>query len=276
MPEQTVASYTDEQIRDVIEEAVGEFGDDSYPRWYAITGSHVYGINSESSDVDVRGIHTTSRERYAQVHDTPKQEVRLNMDGVTEGYEHVSDIDLRSYELRHFGEHLLSANFNIMELVMCAPQVMNGIPLSMDALRGILRAYLPLDVPNSYLGMAKSNYYSYLDPDKSEAYDPVPKKFLYVYRALLAAIYTEEQGKICADVTELAKRVDIGNPSLVQAGINAKRDQEVETVPDELESWFRDEIADAFTAQPEFQGVDHDTRESYGSEIDRWMETVRA
>lgn len=274
--EDAVADYTDEKIREIIEDAVGEFSDSGRPRWYAITGSHVYGFNSASSDIDVRGIHTVDPERYALVHNDPKEEVRINMDGTTQGYDHVSDIDLRSYELAHFGEHLVSANFNVMELVMCAPQVMNGVPLAMDALRGIIRHYLPLDVPASYLGMAKSNYYSYLDPDKTEAYKPLPKTYLYVYRALLASIYVEEYEDICADVMDLAVEIDMGKPELVADTIDVKRNPDQRDVPSDLESELRDEIASLFNAQPDFSGVDHDTAQSYRSEIDSWMQTVRA
>lgn len=65
---------------------------------------------------------------------------------------------------------------------------MNGMPLEMDALQDLVRDFLPMNVPHAYLGMAKSNYYKHLDPEKTEGYDPRPKKFLYVYRTPRRAV----------------------------------------------------------------------------------------
>lgn len=267
--------YTDEQLRDIIEQAVGEFATDGHPRWYAITGSHTYGFDSASSDIDVRGFHTVDEDRYAYLADEPDQEVTINMDGTTDGYEHVSDVDLRSYELRHFGEHIVGANYNAMELLFCADKVMNGVPLAMGGLRQLVKGYLPLDVPHTYLGMAKSNYYSYLDPEKDEAYDPRPKKFLYVYRGLLGAIYTHEYGEIVADVRELAGSVDMGRPELVAELIEVKRDNEREFLADALEEDVRIEISRLFNAQPDFESPSQERREQFMTEIDQWMRSTR-
>lgn len=267
--------YTDEQLRDVIERAVGEFATEGHPRWYAITGSHTYGFDSASSDIDIRGFHTVDETRYAYLDRAPKQEVTINMQGTTDGYEHVADVDLRSYELRHFGEHIVGANYNAMELLFCADAVMNGVPLAMDALRELVSDFLPLDVPHTYMGMAKSNYYSYLDPDKTEAYDPNPKKFLYVYRGMLGSIYTHENAEIVADVRTLARDVDMGRPEIVDELIECKRDASIDKVPADLEEETRMEISGLFNAQPEFTSVSTYEKESFMRAIDEWMQNVR-
>lgn len=267
--------YTTAQLRDVIERAVAGTADGHQrnPRWFAVTGSHVYGFPSASSDLDVRGFHTVPADRYAMLDRPQNDEVTVNMDGTTDGFEDVAEIDLRSSELRHFGHLLRKANYNVMELVFCAPQVMNGVPLELDALRALLREHLPVNVPHSYVGMAKSNYYNYLDPAKTEAYDPRPKKYLYVYRGLLGAQYTHDEHAVEADVRALAEAVDWGDRAMVDELISLKRDADIETVGGDFEDTVRDEIAAAFNRVPDFGPVD---KHDYVAALDDWMRKVRA
>lgn len=263
--------YTPEQIRDTIEKAVAADGTRRQPRFYVITGSHVYGFPSESSDVDVRGFHTVEAERYAYLN-TPKKEVNINMDGVTQGFEDVADIELRSSELRQFGHLLSTANYNIMEVVFEAEQVMNGLVLDIDALRALIKEYLPLNVPHSYVGMARSNYYNYLDPHKEEAYRPSPKKFLYVYRGLLGARYVHENHDIEANVRTLAEEVELGDPDLIDRLIHQKQNVDEEECSDELEEDVRGAITEAMNDLPDFDSVE---KAEYRDDLDQWMRKVR-
>ncbi|MFB6178603.1 MAG: DNA polymerase beta superfamily protein [Halorientalis sp.] len=215
--------YSDEDIREFIEAAVAQKGTQHRPRFYAITGSHIYDFESADSDIDVRGLNVVPPEEYAYL-ETPAEEVTVNMDGTTEGFEEYAEVDLRSCELRKFGSLLAKANYNVIELVFEAPTVMNGMPLEMDALQALIREHLPMNVPHAYLGMAKSNYYKHLDPEKSEGYEPKAKKFLYVYRGLLGAQYVINHEDIEANVHELAKSVDGGDPELVDDLVAHKRE----------------------------------------------------
>mgnify|MGYP000327138252 FL=1 len=265
-------AYSDEEIRDFVEEAVAQQGTERKPRFYAVTGSHIYGFESADSDIDVRGFHVVPPEEYAYLQ-TPASEVTVNMDGTTEGFEHYAEIDLRSYELRQFGSLLVDANYNVLELVFEAPTVMNGVPLELAALRDLVREFLPLNVPHAYLGMAKSNYYKHLDPEKTEGYDPRPKKFLYVYRGLLGAQYVLDHADIEADVHRLAETVDGGDPDVVDALVECKRSAETSTVPEDLESRARDAIAAQFNALDDLPDPD---KNGYRAAIDDWMRKVRA
>jgi len=265
-------TYSAETIRDYIEDAVGnESRCQAHPRWYAITGSHLYGFSSPSSDIDIRGFHTAPANRYAGLN-SPKGEISVNMGTTTEGYESMSEADLRSRELRSFTEQLVTANYNAIELALHAPVVMNGVPLEMDALRAIIREHLPLDVPHSYMGMAKSNYYNYLDPDKTEAYRPTPKKFCYVYRGLLGAQFTHDTGEIEPDLLTLAQEVDWGNEIMVHELIEDKRSPDFDSYREPVAEDYRHTIADGFRHLPEFESPD---KESYRDDLDTWMTKIR-
>ncbi|UPM45093.1 nucleotidyltransferase domain-containing protein [Halocatena salina] len=264
-------TYSEEEIRTFIEEAVAQKGTQYQPRFYAVTGSHVYGFDSSDSDIDVRGIHVAPAEEYAYLQ-TPVEEVTINMDGTTEGFETYADIDLRSYELKKFGSLLAKANYNVIELVFEAPTVMNGLPLEMDALEALIREHLPMNVPHAYLGMAKSNYYKHLDPEKPVGYDPRPKEFLYVYRGLLGAKYVLDHEDIEANVQTLATAVDGGNPELVEELINHKREIDEPTVPDALEQRTRAAIVEQFNALDALPTPD---KSGYHDALDDWMHNVR-
>lgn len=263
--------YSDEEIRQFIENAVARKGTEHRPRFYAVTGSHLYGFDSAESDIDVRGLHAVPAEEYAYLR-TPASEVTVNMDGTTEGFEDYAEVDLRSYELSKFGSLLAKANYNVLELVFEAPTVMNGMPLEMDALKDLVRGFLPMNVPHAYLGMAKSNYYKHLDQEKTEGYDPRPKTFLYVYRGLLGAQYVLDHEDIEADIHRLAAAVDGGDPDLVEALVEHKRESDEPTVPQELQERARDAIVSQFNTLDELPKPD---KTGYRDAIDDWMRKVR-
>jgi len=260
--------YTDEQLRDTIEDAVAGQSNTGqcHPRFYVIGGSHMYGFPDSDSDIDIRGFHTVPAAEYA-VLDSPKKEITMDQSGV----------DLRSYELRHFGQQLAKANFNIMEMLFEGHEIMNGVTLEIDALRSLVSDHLPLDVTQSYTGMAKSNYHSYLDASKPSAYDPSPKKYLYVYRALLGAWYVYNEHDICADVCELAETVPHGSPELVDDLIEAKQEGTGQLTGDDdleaLQSRAVDEITDAFNRRDVRPGSAD--KDAYRSDIDDWMMSLR-
>jgi predicted nucleotidyltransferase len=143
----------------------------------------------------------------------------------------------------------------------------------MDALQALIRDHLPMNVPHAYLGMAKSNYYKHLDPEKSEGYEPKAKKFLYVYRGLLGAQYVIDYEDIEADVHELAESVDGGDPSLVDDLVAHKRESDDPFVPDDLESRAREAIVEQFNALDALPDPD---KSGYREDIDEWMRKVRS
>ncbi|MFC6954194.1 DNA polymerase beta superfamily protein [Halorubellus litoreus] len=263
--------YSAEAIRDYVTDAVAAKGTRRQPRFYAIAGSHLFGFADADSDVDVRGVHVVPAEEYAYLSE-PRPDVTVNVHGTTDGFEAYADCDLKSNELKHFGSLLVDANFNVVELVLEAPVVMNGMPLEVDALRALVREHLPMNVPHAYLGMAKSNYYKYLDPGKTEGYDPSAKRFLHVYRGLLGAQYVLEHEDVEADVHALADAVDAGDPALVDDLVAHKRDPDVDHVPDGLEERARDAVVSQFNALDPLPSVD---KHGYRDAIDDWMRKVR-
>jgi len=211
------------------------------PRFYVIGGSDIYGFKSEAgSDIDVRGFHTAKSDGFFEV-ERVKEQIIINQDGLTEGYEKFSEIELVSYELRKFGKLITVMNFNILEWLYHGKVVMNGEPMLMDKLRDELKQFLPHTVPFHYMGMAKQNYHKFLNRENSECYRPTAKKFLYVIRGLLGAKYVAKYKDIQSDIRVLSKRVLDGN-DIIDRLIEIKQKHENQRVPTEVENKGRDLI----------------------------------
>lgn len=261
--------YETETVERAIDRAVRTH-DDCEPTFYAVTGSHIYGFPSEEGgDVDVRGFHLADGSRYALL-DRPDEQFIVNQDGVTPGFEEFAHVDLMSYELRKFGRLVSEANFNVLEVVFCGTQILNGVPTEMAVLRSLVEDHLPLDVPTSYFGMAKNNYRNYLNPER-DSYAPTAKMYLYVLRGLLAAQYVMDEATIEADVRVLADAV-LGETDLVEDLVAVKRAAETELVSDDLAARANEQIDSLFDdVNPPERGEKTEFREA----IDDWMLTVR-
>lgn len=263
--------YDENRIEQVVEKAVRRSEESARPAFYAVTGSHIYGFPSEEgSDVDVRGFHVVDAERYAML-DGPRVQIVVNQDGLTEGFEDYPEIDLVSYELRKFGALLYKANFNVLEVVFAGEEVINGVPLELAALRRSIQDRLPIDVPRTYFGMAKSNYWKHLNPNR-ESYTPTAKKFLYVLRGLMAAQYVQAERTIEADVRALSEHV-LGDTDLVDDLIAVKRDAESAEVDEDLAARADETITRLFNEAEPPERVD---KSGYRDALDEWMLKVRA
>lgn len=259
------------RIERVVEKAVRQSGEDARPAFYAVTGSHIYGFPSEEGgDVDVRGFHVADAERYALL-DEPEEQIVVNQDGLTEGFEDYPEIDLVSYELKKFGTLVYEANFNVVEVVFEGIEVTNGVPEGIASLRRLVEDRLPLDVPRTYYGMARSNYEKYLDQNR-EPYPPTAKTYLYVLRGLLAARYVQDKRTIEADVRELSAHV-LGDTDLVDDLVAVKRESESAEVDDELAARADETITRLFDEVDPPEDVD---KSEYREAINDWMLTVRS
>ena len=261
--------YDEERVSTVIDQAVEE--GDADPAFYAISGSHLYGFPSEEGgDVDVRGFHVADGTRYALL-DPPAEQYVVNQDGVTDGYEAYAEVDLVSYELRKFGTLLYEANYNVLEVVFEGPVALDDVPRAMDSLRSLVESHLPLDVPQSYLGMARTNYQRYIGEDPRR-HEPTAKKYLYVIRGLLGATYVAESESIEADVRTLSEAV-LGDAALVSELVDAKREHENATLDDDLRRRADRLVEDLFetTDLPEPAG-----KEEYREKLNDWMRDIRA
>lgn len=258
------------EIREAVDKLVRTKGRHCVPSFYAVTGSHIYGFPSEEGgDIDIRGFHLAEGERYALL-ETPREQFIANQDGTTEGFERYEEIDIVSYELRKFTRLVSKSNFNVLEVLFSPLPAVNGVPLEIEGLRGLVRDHLPLDVPRTYLGMARNNYRKFLDENR-ENYRPEAKKYLYVLRGLLAARYVEEEHDIEPDVTVLASELS-ANEELVDRLIALKRQSESREIPQELAAEAEEEIRSLFNKAPAPSYVD---KSEFRRELDDWMLKVR-
>lgn len=237
----------------------------SQPRFYVVSGSRLYGFESEDSDFDIRGFHTVPSDSYSYLNE-PDKEIRSKNVSQNEKY----DYELVSYELKKFGELLHTANYDIIEQVLCGDVIMNGVPLEMDSLRRIIRDHLPLDVPESYYGMAKNQYYKHLD-DESDRYNPSPEAYLYVYRGLIGALYVQSNEDVIANIEELSSKVDVADESLVNKLIKMKKNN-VNKVNEDLRSELKNQIIDLYS---DIEVESKDEKEEYRKELNSWMKSIR-
>lgn len=203
-------------FKKAIHKTVGDYE----PIFYYLSGSHLYDIDSERSDYDVRGVHLMDVRKHLEMH-TPRFEVKRDI----HGDEHY---DVKSIELKKFGKELFKMNFNVIEGTLYGKQLINKIPKHISSLRGIIRDYLPGRVPHAYYGMAKGNYMKYLEDPTRDTYNPKPKKFLYVIRGLLGAIYVVRRKEIEPKVKCLSQkvRVDVETEDMVSNLVSVKRSDE--------------------------------------------------
>lgn len=262
--------YSTDTIRTMIDKAVRTTDENATPAFAAVTGSHIYGFPSESGgDVDVRGFHLVDGNRYLRL-DGPQEQYIINQDGTTEGFEDYAEIDLVSYELKKFTSLVYSCNFNVLEVIFCGDEIINGVPLELRRLKQIITEELPSGVPQTYVGMAKSNYYKFLNPNK-DTYRPTAKKFLYVLRGLIAAQHVTDERTIVADVHDLAEWHG-EYTALVEELIEIKHTGERETVDDALAERADTAIATLFG---EVDPADDMDKTDFKTELNEWMLKVR-
>lgn len=262
-------AYDEDRVRKLVAEAIDRQTGDADPLYYAVGGSHVYGFADGDSDVDVRGIHVGDGRRYMLI-DEPTRRVRVNQDGITRGFEAYPEMDLVSFELRTFGKRLLDANFNVVEFLLSGAVVRDEDPAAIEELRAVVREALPLDVPDSYWGLAKSTYERTLVEGR-DGYDPTAKNYLYALRGLLGADYVTAEGDLLVDLPALARaRLDGDGVAVVEALIDRKR------AGDPVEAGLRgradDLLAHLFETVETPRNVD---KSAYREAIDDWMRARR-
>lgn len=170
------------------------------PIFYTISGSHLYGFPSESSDIDIRGFHIAPDSEFVKLN-TPKEQYEKNelrKDGVK--------TDMVSYELRKFGKLIHKMNFNVLEWLYNSHnihyQIYNANPKEVNDLIKKLKPYQGM-VARHYYGMAKGNYHRWLKKEGKGKYTPTPKKFLYVTRGLLGALIAVNNKTVVPNIKEM-------------------------------------------------------------------------
>lgn len=239
------------------------------PLFYVITGSHLYGFPSKSSDIDIRGVHIAPGEDYMNIN-KPAEQFRLNSE--SKGYEQFDECDFVSYELRKFGLLLSKMNFNVFEML-------NGFYITeprrkIDQIYRDLKPFISNETPKHYLGMAKHNYHKYLANPESDSYTPLAKKYLYVFRGILGAIYSNRFGRIEANINQMADKLTIGYTNLIEKLVTHKKEKEGTFIPPPLRKKAKGVINSAFSALDERDFGDIDKGDLIRT-IDEWMLYIR-
>ncbi len=149
-----------------------------------ISGSHLYGFESKDSDIDYRGTYLLSSNKILGLH-KPKEVIILNSLGDVVLFEIGKEVNLA-----------LKGNCNSLEHLNAKQIITTAEFLSLKNL--INNSFGKNGIYNSYKGMATFNYKKFVLTERNTA-----KKYLYVFRGLMAGIYALQTGKIQPNINEL-------------------------------------------------------------------------
>jgi len=187
--------------------------------YLTISGSHLYGFPSKDSDVDYRGAYLTGEENL------------LGLRGKRDVIE-ISEPDIVVFELKKELGLALKSNCNVLEHINATPIYRTAEYLDMKRL--VNNALGKRGIYNSYRGMAMFNYKKFIMRDRRTY-----KKYLYIFRGLMAGIHVLETGRIQPNLIELNKYFRIKHLDVL---IEHKREgTEKEVVKAEIDSGQVDE-----------------------------------
>jgi len=169
-----------------------------------ISGSHLYGFNSPDSDIDLRGISISNTHQFLGLN-RPMQ----NLD-IKEG-----NMDIVIQEIGTITNLALKSNCTTLEQVI-APQIYST-PEFLEWKPMVLGMINKTGLYKSYKGMAIFNYQKFIKTGRKKTV----KKYLYVYRALLAGTHALNSGIIQPELASLISGTQ--SLSLVKQLIKAKK-----------------------------------------------------
>lgn len=157
-----------------------------------ISGSHLYGWDSKDSDVDIRGCFILRKEKFLGL-DNPKEVIEINTE---------DNKDIVLFEIKKLIRLALRGNCNILEEINSPQFYKKADFVKLKQL--INNAFGKKGIYNSYRGMASFNYKRFILCGRNSV-----KKYLYVFRGLLAGIYCLQTGLIKPNIEELNKHFKI-------------------------------------------------------------------
>jgi len=157
-----------------------------------ISGSHLYGWTSKDSDIDIRGCYVLKKEKFLGL-DKPKEVIEINTE---------ENKDIVLFEIKKLIGLALKGNCNILEEINSPQFYKNADFVKLKQL--IDNAFGKRGIYSSYRGMAEFNYKRFILQGKNTI-----KKYLYVFRGLLAGIYCLQTGLIKPNIEELNKHFKI-------------------------------------------------------------------
>jgi len=187
--------------------------------YLTVSGAHLYGFPSYNSDIDIRGSYAANPSFFLGIHSCK--------DTITS-----IDPDFQLFELKKLINLAIKGNCNVLEHIFSNPIYKTP---EYFRLKELIQNILAKDgIYNSYRGMASFNYKKFILGGKATY-----KKYLYVFRGLLAARYFLETGRIEPNLAKLNKVYKIKEISTL---IKAKMDREEESVAKEIDSGKLDEL----------------------------------
>lgn len=156
-----------------------------------ISGSNLYGWNSKDSDIDIRGSIVLDTKNFLGL-GSPKDVFEINS----------TEYDLTLFELKKLINLAIKGNCNILEEIN-APQFYKTA--SFVKLQQLINnAFGKKGIYNSYRGLAEFNYKKFIKQGRNTV-----KKYLYVFRGLMAGIYCLQTGQIQPNIEQLNKKFKI-------------------------------------------------------------------
>jgi predicted nucleotidyltransferase len=159
-----------------------------------ISGSHLYGWESEDSDVDIRGTFALNHREFFKLctNGLPRSKRTMQIKNHPN-----PDYDIEFFELGNATEKALKSNCTIHEMLH-APQIYQTKEF-IDYLPTVRNVW-GKTIHYSYKGMTMNNYEDFICKGRATA-----KKWLYVFRGILAGLYALEQHEIEPNMNILAK-----------------------------------------------------------------------
>jgi predicted nucleotidyltransferase len=184
--------YLNSHIKDVLQKETASLF------YTCISGSHLYGMNSPDSDIDIRGCFVLNSHNFLGLN-RPIDHKDWSITEVTPKFPHPNGIEICLNEVAKETSLALKSNCNVLEHLVAKPVYADA-----DALywrKMLLDKMTATGIYNSYKGMATFNYHKYL----KTAQKKTVKKYLYVFRGLLAGTYALQNGCIEPNLTELSR-----------------------------------------------------------------------
>jgi uncharacterized protein len=232
-------AYQDEAI--AVERPDGDELVRHHTIYAAVVGSRAFGLDTDASDTDTRGVYVVPTEAFWSLAKPP-----THVDG--------PDDEWFSWEVERFCELALKANPNLLE-VLHSPLVVRQTPLG-EELGGLRAAFLSQLAYQTYSGYVLSQFKK-LEADFRRDGAPKWKHVMHLIRLLLAARTLLREGRLVVDVGPERERL-----------LAAKRG---ELTWDEVERWrlgLHEELDEALrkTLLPATPDV---------GRVDAWLRSVR-
>lgn len=151
-----------------------------------IVGSRAYGLATDASDLDTRGVYLAPADRHWSLYGVPEQLENRVTDEVY-------------WELQKFLTLALKANPNILE-VLFSPLVQHATDLAQE-LVSMRASFLSKLVHQTYAGYATAQFRRF-EARRARGQEPKWKHAMHLIRLLLAGIHVLETGQLRVTVDE--------------------------------------------------------------------------